>query len=356
MRILQAVLGVAVLAAIGVAVWFFMSGGGAADWEEFTSPEGAFKVSLPGQPKTSTKTLATAEGPVTQHLFTVERPRFREAFVVGYVDYPAKMVQPGAERIIDGELAMLHDSPKPARRKERTSARAISPGVFAGQVNLVTVKEGTIRVKAIMVKQRLFTLMVRSPHDEASEELANKLFDSFAIVGQVPDLLRPKGATAAFSGHTEPIDGLAFSAQGDKLTTVARDGTLRVWEYPSGKEVAFANLREDFRTPNAVAFAPDGNTLAVGLGGPGEKLLLWDLAGRSVKAQTRAPGSATLLAFTADGKHLIFAAGTGSSASTPSNPTSGRNLPSECARWLPPTAGGCTSRGATSCRASTWPR
>jgi WD40 repeat protein len=160
-----------------------------------------------------------------------------------------------------------------------------------------------------MVKQRLFTLMVRSPHDEGSEALAKKLFDSFKIVGQVPDHFRPKGATEAFSGHTRDIDFAALSAQGDRLATVAQDGTLRVWEYPSGKEIASAELRDDFRTPNSVAFAPDGNLLAVGLGGPGEKLLLWDLASRNEKARTEAGGSAMSVAFSADGKHLIFAAG-----------------------------------------------
>src|SRR5262249_52966960 len=66
--------------------------------------------------------------------------------------------------------------------------------------------------------------------------------------------------------HTEDIEGVAVSSKADKLATVARDGTLRIWEFPSGKPVTVADLKDEYRTPNSVAFAPDGDLLAVGLG------------------------------------------------------------------------------------------
>jgi WD40 repeat protein len=347
-RVLSALAGVLVLAVLGFVIWLvWLRHGASGDWREFVSREGAFKVLLPGEPTASTRTLGTPDGPTTQYVFTVQFPKYREAYIVSYADFPARRLELGPERLIDAELRQLHDRATMATRKEFTGAREVSPGMYAGQVTVVGTKDGTVRAKAIMVKQRLFTLVVQSRFDHESESLAQKLYDSFEIVGEVPDRTKvvakgpeppgpqapepvgpkkapepagPKASAGPFQGHTEVIDYAAFSARGDRLATVARDGTLRVWEYPSGKELAMAYLRDEYRNPNSVAFAPDGKTLAVGLGGPVEKLLLWDLAARRETARTQVPGSGLYLAYSADGKNLILVTGTRSYRLDPAAP------------------------------------
>jgi hypothetical protein len=108
-QVLLAVAGVLVLGCVALAAWwFFLRGaGGSYDWQEFSSAEGHFKVLLPSQPTASTKRLTTAAGPVTQYAFAVERPKFRERFVVGYVDYPPEMTKVGPHPILRGELELL---------------------------------------------------------------------------------------------------------------------------------------------------------------------------------------------------------------------------------------------------------
>jgi WD40 repeat protein len=53
-------------------------------------------------------------------------------------------------------------------------------------------------------------------------------------------------------GHTSMVEGLAFDRPGARLASVARDGTLRVWDYTAHTEVA------QYPGTRAVAFTPDG--------------------------------------------------------------------------------------------------
>jgi WD40 repeat protein len=42
----------------------------------------------------------------------------------------------------------------------------------------------------------------------------------------------------AFEGHTGGVEGCAFSPDGRLALSAARDGTLRLWDVASGKEIA----------------------------------------------------------------------------------------------------------------------
>jgi WD40 repeat protein len=67
------------------------------------------------------------------------------------------------------------------------------------------------------------------------------------------------------SGHEDFINDVAFSADGLRLASASDDGTARVWDAGTGAEVLL--LADDARPRtdmNAVAFTPDGVTLAVG--------------------------------------------------------------------------------------------
>ncbi len=56
------------------------------------------------------------------------------------------------------------------------------------------------------------------------------------------------------------IHAVAFSADGKRLASGHRDGTVRLWEAATGKELAtFRGHRDEVR---AVAFAPEGGLLA----------------------------------------------------------------------------------------------
>ncbi len=111
---------------------------------------------------------------------------------------------------------------------------------------------------------------------------------------------------AALSGHEKEVRAIAFSPDGRLLATAARDSTVRIWEFPGGRE------RYCLWMPgtgwNAIAFSPDGKTLASG-GEKGE-VILWNAArGQELMRLEDHKGGIFALAFSPDGK--VLAAGGG---------------------------------------------
>jgi hypothetical protein len=63
-----------------------------------------------------------------------------------------------------------------------------------------------------------------------------------------------------FRGHTDQVQCLDFSPDGTLIASSAHDGSLRLWEVPSGAEVRAFHPKVG--PLHHVAFAPDGLTLA----------------------------------------------------------------------------------------------
>ncbi len=72
-------------------------------------------------------------------------------------------------------------------------------------------------------------------------------------------------------GHKDFVSGLAFSPDSAKFATGSMDGTIRLWNIPSGSLVA--QLAGHMQETTDLAFAPDGQTLASIA--EGESLKLW---------------------------------------------------------------------------------
>src|SRR5215469_13108997 len=114
---------------------------------------------------------------------------------------------------------------------------------------------------------------------------------------------------ATLKGHTNCVTAVAFSPDGKTLASASYDGTLRLWEVATGKERAA--LGEYTGCVGCVAFSPDGKTLASGtIGSPVyfpdlKNVKLWDVA--TGKVRTTLKGR-TLhvhsVAFSPDGKTL----------------------------------------------------
>ncbi|MBD2544894.1 MULTISPECIES: WD40 repeat domain-containing protein [Planktothricoides] len=64
------------------------------------------------------------------------------------------------------------------------------------------------------------------------------------------------------TGHSAPVLGLAFSADGETIASSSIDGTIQLWNARTGKEGKTPIGHEDF--VNGVAFSPDGHILASG--------------------------------------------------------------------------------------------
>lgn len=100
-----------------------------------------------------------------------------------------------------------------------------------------------------------------------------------------------------------PLTSIAFVPGGRMLVLGSDDGSIRIWDtqpthHPLGESISTA---PDWL--EAVAFSPDGKTLAVG----GDSLKLWDLSKRHV-ARSLSDQKVLSLAFSADGRKLVSAA------------------------------------------------
>ncbi|WP_119068296.1 eIF2A-related protein [Aggregatilinea lenta] len=112
---------------------------------------------------------------------------------------------------------------------------------------------------------------------------------------------------AAFTGHQEYVNSVAWSPDGTMLASGSDDMSVRLWDVASGEEVRVLRGHEDY--VNAVAFSPDGNTVASASYDGVVKL--WSAAtGQEIKQMEADEADVTDLAFSPDGK-LLAASGLG---------------------------------------------
>jgi hypothetical protein len=101
------------------------------------------------------------------------------------------------------------------------------------------------------------------------------------------------------AGHGQGIRRVVYTPDGKQLVSGGFDGTVRVWDLATLKEV------QKLAFPGAVysiALTPDGKTLA---GGGPNALRVWDLpSGKDVTKPTMTKQSGQAVAFSADGKLL----------------------------------------------------
>jgi WD40 repeat protein len=97
---------------------------------------------------------------------------------------------------------------------------------------------------------------------------------------------------AVLTGHLDVIYSGAFSADGKTLASASWDGTVRLWHVATAQELMV--LRGRTGEVWSVAFAPDGRTLASGSGSrhAGSEVILWRGATEAEEAATPSPAPA----------------------------------------------------------------
>jgi WD40 repeat protein len=117
----------------------------------------------------------------------------------------------------------------------------------------------------------------------------------WSLRGSLPVLL------GNFSGHRFPVEGIAFSPDSATLASASDDGTIVLWNTRG------TILGGNVNSSDALAFSPDGKTLAISTGLSGRFVIaLYSMPARKLAGLLPASGIAAL-AFSPDGKTLAVA-------------------------------------------------
>jgi WD40 repeat protein len=281
-----------------VKLWDVKSGAETAAWEAHLEETKAVAFSPDGQ------TLVTGggiwNGPGGAALWNVADRKSLEAFsvpeagVVGLAFSPdGRTLAVGSGYVTGGRHAggvILRDL------KNRQASGVTLQGHSGSVVGLAFSPDGTTLVTS--------TLFNEPQSDRIVWEL--KTWD--AATGKeiaVLETSREQAANADFF-HVRRV---AFSKDGSKLAGGGRTGEggiVKIWDLASGGSIT---LPEHPQTVWAVAFAPDGKTLATADSAAGT-IRFWSVADARETGSLKAfPGAVFALEFSPDGKHLV-AAGT----------------------------------------------
>jgi WD40 repeat protein len=125
---------------------------------------------------------------------------------------------------------------------------------------------------------------------------------------QTPGSLTEPGGPleAILEGHTGPVQAVAVTADGQRIVSGGRDGTVRVWDLASGRLQRI--LEGHTGEVNAVAVTGDGQRIVSG--GNDNTVRVWDLAsGRLEHTLEGRTGGVNAVAVTADGQRIVSSGG-----------------------------------------------
>jgi WD40 repeat protein/serine/threonine protein kinase len=111
------------------------------------------------------------------------------------------------------------------------------------------------------------------------------------------------GSRQTLRGHTGTIWAIAFAPDGRTLASSSLDHSVCIWDLASQRRIGLLGLRAWGSA--SLAFAPDGKTLAIAR--VGRPVRLWDLAARCERASFWHRSNVNDVAFSPDGKLLATA-------------------------------------------------
>jgi hypothetical protein len=151
------------------------------DWQRVAALEGRFSVLIPGTPVERKQTADSPIGSIQINTFTLTKGR--DEFTVAFTDYPAAILKSKPETILEGVRIGVEADLQAKLLDERPTSLEGYPG---RQYRLEVPESrfpggGIYKVRAYLVKQRLYQVVAVTPKATVSSMDAEKFFQSFRL-------------------------------------------------------------------------------------------------------------------------------------------------------------------------------
>lgn len=177
---------------------------------------------------------------------------------------------------------------------------------FSGDGSRLAAARGS---QAVVWEVRTGTVVFRRTLEEPVQSIAFSADGRHVAGGDVAGVTRiwnlSSGDVLQFRAHEGTVAALAFSPDGASLVTASEDETGAIWDARTGTSIAA--LRGHNGLVLGAAFAPDGGTVVTG--SADGRIRTWAVASDPVQAVLAAPTTESLrdVAFAPDGKRLVTA-------------------------------------------------
>lgn len=180
------------MAGIGIiALVTLMSFGKLADWIAYNSPQGKYKVLMPGAPKVETKKIPSAVGELTMYIAMLESEEGDDnlIYMSAYSEYPTDKINSDMSK--ESLDKFFNGAAEGGAKNMNGKVKSILPSSFKNYPARVIVTDVNLGgqdflalQKLILVKNKFYMLQTFTLIDKPDNENAKKFFESFELPAQ----------------------------------------------------------------------------------------------------------------------------------------------------------------------------
>lgn len=164
--------------------------GNTSEWQEFSSAEGQFTVSVPGTPTADIATVGSIFGPLKTHFFVVQTDQF--LYYISYADLSASPHTPA-----ENKIALDQTRDRTAAKGRLLSEEEVTFDGIVGREVLLNRNDVIQKGRFFFAKERLYLVIFTAPvnvafrdgkpsgnpadRTELFETTSKRFFDSFKL-------------------------------------------------------------------------------------------------------------------------------------------------------------------------------